>query len=63
MKQKLRFLYQEGGPLSAENVLHVIDLGYVPIIEQAIVKANILQGARDEGGGDGFQFINDATNL
>ena len=57
--QKQRFVGLENGPLSPENVGHIVDLSYVPLSEKAIVKQNILQGALDKGSDTGIIFLND----
>jgi len=54
--QKERFCKLEEGPKSPENVLHIVDLAYVPPHEQGVVKNAILKGA---GSSKGIQFIND----
>jgi hypothetical protein len=58
-EQKIRFVGKEGGPLNAENVLHIIDLVYVPSYEKTVVKEQILAGALDFGVSRGIKFIND----
>ncbi len=50
MAQKTRFIGKENGPVSAENVGHIVDLCYVPSHEKAIVKENILKGAVSDSG-------------
>lgn len=57
--QKQRFVGLEDGPLGPENVGHIVDLCYVPSSEKAIVKQNVLQGARDKGSDAGIIFLND----
>jgi hypothetical protein len=58
--QKHRFVGKgENSPVSPKNVLHIVDLCYVPSSEKTIVKQNILQGALDKGGTDGIIFLND----
>ena len=59
VKQKDRFVGLENGPLSSENVGHIVDLCYVPSSEKAIVKQNVLQGAADNGSDTGIVFLND----
>jgi len=54
--QKERFCKFEQGPESSENVLHLIDLPYVPSQEKEIVKEYCLKGA---GSSEGIQFLND----
>ena len=56
VKQKERFCEFEQGPESSENVLHVVDLTYVPSDEKGIVKEYCLKGA---GSSEGIRFIND----
>ena len=46
--QKHRFVGLENGPVSSENVGHIVNLCYVPSSEKAIVKRNVLQGAIDK---------------
>ena len=57
--QKKTFVGRENGPVSSENVGHIVDLCYVPSSEKAIVKNSILQGARDKGSDAGIIFLND----
>ena len=57
--QKDRFVGLENGPVSSENVGHIVDLCYVPGNEKAIVRQTILQGARDKGSDAGIVFLND----
>ena len=57
--QKHRFVGLENGPVSSENVGHIVDLCYLPSSEKAIVKQNVLQGARDKGSDAGIVFLND----
>ena len=45
VKQKERFCEFEQGPESSENVLHIIDLAYVPSPEKEIIKEYCLKGA------------------
>ena len=56
VKQKERFCGFEQGPESSENVLHIIDLAYVPSHEKEIVKEYCLKGA---GSSKGIEFLND----
>ena len=56
VKQKERFCELEQGPESSENVLHIIDLAYVPSPEKEIVKEYCLKGA---GSSEGIKFLND----
>jgi hypothetical protein len=56
VKQKERFCGLEQGPESNENVLHIIDLAYVPSHEKEIVKEYCLKGA---GSSEGIKFLND----
>jgi hypothetical protein len=56
MKQKQRFCGLDQGPKSSKNVLHIIDLCYVPSHEKQIVKNFCLKGA---GCSEGILFIND----
>lgn len=56
VKQKERFCGLEQGPESSENVLHIIDLAYVPSHEKEIVKEYYLKGARSS---EGIKFLND----
>jgi hypothetical protein len=58
VKQKHYFVGLETGPLSSENVGHIVDLCYVPSSEKAIVKQNVLQGAADSGSDTGIVFLN-----
>ena len=55
-KQKERFCGLEQGPKSSENVLHIVDLAYIPSHEKEIVKEYCLKGA---GSSEGIQFLND----
>lgn len=57
--QKERFCRFEQGPKNSENVLHVVDLRYVPSNETEIVKNYCLKGAEAAGSSDGIQFLND----
>ncbi len=57
--QKEKFCGLEQGPKSSENVLHIVDLSYVPSHEKEIVKKYCLKGAEDAGSSDGIQFLND----
>lgn len=59
VKQKHTFVGLENGPVGPENVGHIVDLCYVPSSEKAIVKQNILQGARAKGSDAGIIFLND----
>ena len=59
VKQKHRFVGLENGPVSSENVGHIVDLCYVPGNEKAIVRQTILQGAVDKGSDAGIVFLND----
>jgi hypothetical protein len=45
LDQRHRFLGLENGPVSPENVGHLVDLAYVPKNEKVIVQQNILKGA------------------
>jgi len=54
--QKERFCEFEQGPESSENVLHIVDLAYVPSHEKEIVKEYCLKGA---GSSKGIKFLND----
>ena len=47
------------GPVNIENVSHIVDLYCVPNNEKAIVKQNLLSGARDMSSGGGIIFLND----
>lgn len=55
VEQKNRFCGLERGPKSSENVLHIVDLCYVPKNEKEIVKDLCLKGA---GSPEGILFIN-----
>ena len=44
-RQKERFCGLEQGPRSRKNVLHIVDLSYVPAHEKKIVKEFCLRGA------------------
>ena len=59
VKQKHRFVGLENGPVSPQNVGHIVDLCYVPDNEKAIVQQNLLKGARDQGSDAGITFLND----
>ena len=53
--QKKRFCGLEQGPRSKKNVLHIVDLCYVPTDEKQIVKELCLKGA---GSSKGILFLN-----
>jgi len=55
VNQKQRFCGLEKGPVSSKNVLHVVDLCYVPKNEKEIVKNFCLEGASSS---EGILFIN-----
>ena len=59
MNQKRRFYGLEKGPKTSENVLHIVDLAYVPSHEKEIIKEYCLKGAEDAGGSEGILFLND----
>jgi hypothetical protein len=59
VNQKHRFVGLENGPVSSENVGHIVDLCYVPGNEKTIVRQTILQGARDKVSDAGIVFLND----
>ena len=59
VKQKERFCGLEQGPESSENVLHIIDMAYVPSHEKEIVKEYCLKGAKETGSSEGIKFLND----
>lgn len=59
VNQKHRFVGLENGPVSSENVGHIVDLCYVPSSEKAIVKQKVLQGAVEKGSDAGIVFLND----
>lgn len=59
VKQKKRFCRLEQGPESSKNVLHIIDMAYVPSHEKEIVKEYCLKGAEEAGSSEGIQFLND----
>lgn len=54
-KQKSRFVGVPGGPVEPKNVLHIVDLAYVPSTEKQIVKNSCLNGACSP---EGIVFIN-----
>lgn len=54
-KQKQSFCSFEQGPKSSKNVLHIVDLAYVPLHEKEIVKEYCLKGA---GSSEGIEFVN-----
>lgn len=56
VKQKERFCGLEQGPESSENILHIIDMAYVPSNEKEIVKEYCLKGA---GSSKGIKFLNE----
>ena len=56
MKQKQRFCGLDQGPRSSRNVLHLVDLCYVPSHEKQIVKDFCLKEARCS---EVILFIND----
>ncbi len=57
--QKNRFCNLEQGPKTSENVLHIVDLAYVPSHEKEIIKEYCLKGAEDADGSEGILFLND----
>jgi hypothetical protein len=59
VKQKERFCGLEQGPESSENVLHIIDMAYVPSHEKEIVKEYCLKGAEEAGSSEAIKFLND----
>lgn len=59
VKQKERFCELEQGPESSENILHIIDLAYLPPLEKEIFKEYCLKGAEDAGSSEGIKFLND----
>jgi hypothetical protein len=59
VQQKHRFVGLENGPVSPQNVGHIVDLCYVPNNEKTIVQQNILNGARYQGSDTGIIFVND----
>ena len=59
VKQKELYISEESGSVSSENVLHIVDMCYVPSTETAIVKNHILKGALDKGSDDGIVFLNE----
>jgi hypothetical protein len=54
-QQKKRFCGSDHGPKSSKNVLHIVDLCYVPSHEKEVVKDFCIEGA---GGPEGIRFIN-----
>ena len=59
LNQKQIFCGLDQGPKTSENVLHIVDLAYVPSHEKDIVKEYCLKGAEDAGGSEGILFLND----
>lgn len=59
VKQKDRFIGQENGPKSADDVDHIVDLVRSIDHEKLIVRETILQGARAAGSDTGIMFLND----
>ena len=62
--QKRRFCGLDEGPEASENVLHFIDLAYVPADEKNVVKEHCLQGIRNHPNStltdvEGVIFLND----
>jgi len=55
IKQKQRFCGLDSGPATSKNVLHIVDLCYVPKNEKEIVKDFCIQGAESP---EGILFIN-----
>ena len=55
IKQKKRFCGLEQGPISSRNVLHIVDLCYVPKNQKEIVRDLCIKGA---GSPEGILFIN-----
>jgi hypothetical protein len=55
LKQKKRFCGLKQGPKSRENVLHIVDLCYVPKNEKQIVIEFCIKAA---GSSDGIKFLN-----
>ena len=58
VEQKNNFCGKDQGPESSENVLHIVDLAYVPSHEKEIVRENFLKGTKDKGNSKGIIFIN-----
>ena len=56
--QKKRFCGLDQGPRSTRNVLHIVDLCYVPSHEKEIVKDFCVKAA---GSPEGILFINTKT--
>jgi hypothetical protein len=59
VKQKERFCGWEQSPESSENVLHIIDIAYVPSHEKEIAKEYCLKGAEEVGSSEAIKFLND----
>jgi len=57
--QKDKFCGQPGGPQSPEDVIHVIDLTFIPSGLKEIFKKLFLEGASEAGSDKGMYFIND----
>lgn len=57
--QKHYFIGREKGPVSPENVDHIVDLCYVPSNEKDIVKQKFLEEALDKVSNAGIIFLND----
>lgn len=61
--QKHRFVGLENGPESSQNIVHIINLGCVPIHEKSIVRNMILEGVKSLNGTDmKIFFQNDIKN-
>lgn len=64
VNQKRRFCGLDRGPKASENVLHGVDLAYVPAHEKNVVKEHFLKGIRDHPKSiltdlEGVIFLND----
>jgi hypothetical protein len=64
VKQKRKFCSLDEGPEASENVLHIVDLAYVPADEKNVVKKHCLQGIRNHLNStftdvEGVIFLND----
>ncbi len=59
VQQKHRFVGLENGPVSPQNVGHIVDLCYVPNNAKKLVYQNILHIARDQHSETKIVFVKD----
>ena len=58
VRQKQRFVGQEGGPESPEVVGHIYDLFFIPDEDKAFVEMKVREGAKSAGSDEGIFFVN-----